>query len=160
MGFRFVRIGNKSNLGGVKSSSIKRSLSGSMIIIYIMALLTVIVALKCLGYDTPDWLAVVISVMVTLCVGMVDKQLPRRRWRTLTFLLLMMAATFAGFGVYRFIVQQKPLEADAWIMGILLLISLGYGLYCLWRWRGCVRVYRDIMMQREFRSRRRRKTIY
>jgi hypothetical protein len=49
---------------------------------------------------------------------------------------------------------------DAWILGIMLIISLGYGIYGLWRLHRQVLWYRDLRLQRELRARRRRKTEY
>lgn len=160
MGFRLVRIGNRVNIGEVSRFSFRRSTRSSSIVFYIIALLAALVVVKCLGYDIPDYLAIVVSMLVAFCVGLVDKQLPHRRWRTLTILLLLMAATFLGFGIYRFAIKQLPMGNDAWILGIMLIISLGYGIYGLWRWRCQILRYRDIALQRELRARRRRKTIY
>ena len=155
MGFRLIRIGNKINIG-----TARRSTRSSSIVFYIIALLAVLVVVKCLGYDIPDWLSIVVSSLVALCVGLVDKQLPRRRLRTLAILLLLMAATFLGFGIYRFAVKQLPMGTDAWILGIMLIISLGYGLYCVWRLHRTLVWYNDIRLQRELRARRRRKIAY
>lgn len=160
MGFRLVRIGNRVNIGEVSRFSFRRTTRSSSIVFYIIALLAALVVVKCLGYDIPDYLAIVVSMLVAFCVGLVDKQLPHRRWRTLTILLLLMAATFLGFGIYRFAVKQLPMGNDAWILGIMLIISLGYGIYGLWRWRRQILKYRDIALERELRARRRRKTIY
>ena len=160
MGFRLIRIGNKVNVGEVKGLSARRSLRGSSIIIAIMLLLAVIVIAKCLGHEVPDWLAIVVSMLITCYVGLIDKQLPHRRWRTLWLLLLLMGVTFTAFGVWRFAVKQMPMEADAWILGIMMLLSYGYGFFALWRWRRQILMCKDILLQRELRARRRRKMVY
>lgn len=160
MGFRLIRIGNKVNVGEVSRFSFRRTLRGSTIIIYIVLFLSVAVIAKCLGYGIPDWLAIVVSTLVAFCVGFVDKQLPRRRWRTLSILLLMMAATFLGFGIHRFAIKQLPMGNDAWILGIMFAISLGYGLFSLWHLRRRLMWYNDIRLQRELRARRRRTIGY
>ena len=160
MGFRLIRIGNKVNVGEVKGLSARRSLRGSSIIIAIMLLLAVIVIAKCLGYEVPDWLAVVVSMLITCCVGLIDRRLPRRRWGALAVLLLLMGVTFTAFGIWRFAVKQMPMEADAWILGIMMLLSYGYGFFALWRWRRQILMCKDILLQRELRARRRRKMVY
>ena len=160
MGFRLIRIGNKVSVGEVSRFSFRRTTRSSSIIFYVVALLAVLVVVKCLGYDVPDWLTIIVSTLIAFCVGLADKQLPHRRWRTLSILLLLMAATFLGFGIYRFAIKQLPLGNDAWILGIMLIISLGYGIYGLWRLHRQVLWYRDLRLQRELRARRRRKTEY
>ena len=160
MGFRLIRIGNKVNVGEVKGLSARRSLRGSSIIIAIMLLLAVIVIAKCLGYEVPDWLAVVVSMLITCCVGLIDRRLPRRRWGALAVLLLLMGVTFTTVGIWRFAVKQMPMEADAWILGIMMLLSYGYGFFALWRWRRQILMCKDILLQRELRARRRRKMVY
>jgi hypothetical protein len=160
MGFRLIRIGNKVNVGEVKGLSARRSLRGSSIIIAIMLLLAVIVIVKCFGHEVPDWLAVVVSMFITCCVGLIDRRLPRRRWGALAVLLLLMGVTFTAFGVWRFAVKQMPMEADAWILGIMMLLSYGYGFFALWRWRRQILMCKDILLQRELRARRRRKMVY
>lgn len=137
-----------------------RSLRGTTIIIGIIACLMVIVVAKCLGYDIPRWLGWVVSVVIAVFVALIDKQLPTRRWKSFTLLFLFFIAVFGGFGVWRFVVKGLPLETDAWILGIMLLLSLGYGSYCLWRWHRSVREYREVALQRELRARRRRKSEY
>lgn len=160
MGFRLIRIGNRVNVGEVKGLSARRSLRGSSIILSVIVLIAVLVIVKCLGYDIPDWLAFVVSVLITGCVGLIDRQLPRRRWGALAALLLLMGVTFTAFGIWRFGVRQMPLGEDAWILGAMMLLSLGYGFYSLWRWRRQILKCKDILLQRELRARRRRKMVY
>ncbi len=160
MGFRLIRIGNRVNEGEVKGLSARRSLRGSSIILSVIVLIAVLVIVKCLGYDIPDWLAFVVSVLITGCVGLIDRQLPRRRWGALAALLLLMGVTFTAFGIWRFGIRRMPLGEDAWILGIMMLLSLGYGFYSLWRWRRQILMCKDILLQRELRARRRRKMVY
>lgn len=160
MGFRLIRIGNKVNVAGTMRRSRRRSMSGSSVIVCIMALLAVIVIVKCFGHEVPDWLAVVVSMLITCCVGLIDRRLPRRRWGALAILLLLMGVTFTAFGVWRFAVKQMPMEADAWILGIMMLLSYGYGFFALWHWRRQILMCKDILLQRELRARRRRKMVY
>lgn len=160
MGFRLIRVGNRVNVGGTARRSRRRSMSGSSVIVCIMALLAVIVIVKCFGHEVPDWLAFVVSVLITGCVGLIDRQLPRRRWGALAALLLLMGVTFTAFGIWRFGVRQMPLGEDAWILGAMMLLSLGYGFYSLWRWRRQILICKDILLQRELRARRRRKMVY
>lgn len=160
MGFRLIRVGNRINVGGTARRSNRYSLRGSAIILSVIVLIAVLVIVKCLGYDIPDWLAFVVSVLITGCVGLIDRQLPRRRWGALAALLLLMGVTFTAFGIWRFGVRRMPLGEDAWILGIMMLLSLGYGFYSLWRWRRQILMCKDILLQRELRARRRRKMVY
>ena len=143
----------------MKRFSIRRALRGSTAVVCVLILLAVVFVLRGLGFYIPD-LKWYVSGLVAILVGFVDKQLPTRRYKNFALLLLSFGAAFTGFGVWRFIVKAAPLEADAWIVGILMLLSLGYGSYCLWRWRGSVLRYRDIVLQRELRARNRRKIAY
>ena len=61
-------------------------------------------------------------VLSAIAVHWIDKQLPRRRWRTLTILLLTMAIIFISFGIYRFAIKQLPLGDEVWIFGIMILL--------------------------------------
>ena len=160
MGFRLIRIGNKVNVAGTMRRSRRRTMRGSSVKVRIMALGAVIVIVKCFGHEVPDWLAIVVSMLITCCVGLIDRRLPRRRWGALAVLLLLMGVTFTAFGVWRFAVKQMPMEADAWILGIMMLLSYGYGFFALWRWRRQILMCKAILLQRELRARRRRKMVY
>lgn len=160
MGFRLIRVGNRVNVGGTARRFNRYSLRGSAIILSVIVLIAVLVIVKCFGHEVPDWLAFVVSVLITGCVGLIDRQLPRRRWGALAVLLLLMGVTFTAFGIWRFGVRRMPLGEDTWILGAMMLLSLGYGFYSLWRWRRQILMCKDILLQRELRARRRRKMVY
>ena len=89
-----------------------------------------------------------------VAIHWVDKQLPRRRWRTLTILLLTMAVIFISFGIYRFAIKQLPLGDEVWIFGIMILLSGGYGIYGLWRWRAQMAYLIDVKQRRKIKAHR------
>lgn len=143
-----------------KAITLRRSLRRSTVIIYIIALFAIIVAVRSFDEDVSRWIEFVSSILIVACIGQIDKQLPRRRWMNLSLALLFMGAVFIASGVWRFVVRQYPLDSDIWIFAVLIFLSLGYGIYGLWRWRCQILKYRDVALQRELRARRRRKTIY
>lgn len=158
MGFRLFRIGNKS-VGEVKTLSFRRSLRNSMAVVYIVALVTILFLAKSLGYEHFDWLARVGSIMVAITILAIDKQLPSRRWKNLSLTLLLMGVAFVAFGVWRFAVDGQPLDSKVWILVAMVLLSLGYGFYSLWRWMRNISWYKELSLQRELRARRRRKMV-
>ena len=90
----------------------------------------------------------------SIAVHWIDKQLPRHRWRTLTILLLAMAVIFISFGIYRFAIKQLPLGDEVWIFGIMILLSGGYGIYALWRWRAQMAYLMDVKQRRKIKAHR------
>ena len=52
------------------------------------------------------------------------------------------------------------MDAEVWLLGILILVAFGYSIYCLWRWMRNIMWYKDLILQRELRARRRRKMVY
>lgn len=156
MGFRFVRIGNKVNVGEAKRFTFRRSLRGSGAIIFIVALFALIVAPRLLDFESPRWYEIVVSTLIALVVSTIDKQLPTRRWKNLSILLLFVGVLIATFLIRGFITGKLPTGTDEWIAGGMLALALGYGLYGLWRWRRNILWYKDLVMQRELRARRRR----
>ena len=157
MGFRLIRIGNKS-VGEIKALSFRRSLKNSAVIIYVIALFAAILSPKLLGYDIPKWAGAVVSILVSLLTVVIDKQLPSRRWKNLGILLGIMGTVFIFFCTRRVIQGVTLQEPDIWILGALTLLSYGYSIYCLWRWMRNIMWYKDLILQRELRARRRRRT--
>lgn len=140
--------------------SFRRSLRGSMAIIYIIALFASLSLLKLLGYEPHHWCEVVISILIALVIAAIDKQLPSRRWKNLSICLLLMGVVILSHVIRGFIVGDVPEGSNAWSVGAVICLAFGYGFYSLWRWRRCILRYRDIALQRELRARRRRKMVY
>lgn len=157
MGFRLIRIGNKS-VGEIKALSFRRSLKNSAVIIYVIALFAAILSPKLLGYDIPQWVGALASTLVVIFIGIIDKQLPSRRWKNLGILLGIMGTVFIFFCTRRVMLGVTLQEPDIWILGTLILLSYGYSIYCLWRWMRNIIWYKDLILQRELRARRRRRT--
>ena len=157
MGFRLIRIGNKS-VGEIKALSFRRSLKNSAVIIYVIALFAAILSPTLLGYDIPQWVGALASTLVVIFIGIIDKQLPSRHWKNLGILLGIMGTVFIFFCTRRVMQGVTLQEPDIWILGTLILLSYGYSIYCLWRWMRNIMWYKDLILQRELRVRRRRRT--
>ena len=93
-------------------------------------------------------------------VGEVSRFSFRHTTRSSSIIFYVVALLAVLVVVYRFAIKQLPMGNDAWILGIMLIISLGYGIYGLWRLHRQVLWYRDLRLQRELRARRRRTTEY
>ncbi len=160
MGLRLVRIGNKVRVGEVKSLSFRRSMRNSAVILYVVALFAIRIAVRRAGYDIPKWADFAFSFLVVALVGVVDKQLPSRRFKNLGLLLGMMCAMFVFFLTKKIILGTLSMDVEVWLFGILIILSFGYSAYCLWRWMRNIRWYRDLALERELRAKRKRKLEY
>ena len=141
----------------MKAFSFRRSLRGSTVVLYLIILWSSFAVARLFDTNIHHWAGVVVSILNVALINAIDKQLPTRRWKNLTFCLLIMGITFTSFMVRGFVLGRLPSGVDEWIVGALMLISYGYGFYCLWRWRRNILRYKDVVMMRELRARRRRK---
>ena len=160
MGLRLIRIGNKVRVGEVKSLSFRRSMRNSAVIFYMVALWAIYIAVRRAGYDIPKWADFAFSFLVVALVGVVDKQLPSRRFKNFGLLLGMMCAMFVFFLTKKIISGTLSMDVEVWLFGILIILSSGYSSYCLWRWMRNIRWYRELALERELRAKRRRKLEY
>lgn len=160
MGLRLIRIGNKVRVGEVKSLSFRRSMRNSAVILYIVALWAIRIVVRHAGFDIPHWADFAFSFLVVALVGVVDKQLPSRRFKNLGLLLGMMCAMFVFFLTKKIISGTLSMDVEVWLFGILIILSSGYSSYCLWRWMRNIRWYRDLALERELRAKRKRKLEY
>lgn len=109
------------------------------------------------GYDKPPiWFDILYFVLSSVVFSWIDNQLPRRRYRSLTILFLTLFVIFVS-AAFRILPAG---DDSAWILAILIAVTTGYGGYCIWRWHRQIVTGRDILQQREHRSRRSRKTVY
>ena len=159
MGFRLFRIGN-INMGEIKALSFRRSLRNSTIILYVVALWVAYIVVRYMGYDASRWGNVVFSLLNVVLVGIIDKQLPSRRLKNLGILLGIMGAMFVFFLTMKYFSGTLSMDVEVWLFGILILVAFGYSIYCLWRWMRNIMWYKDLILQRELRARRRRKMVY
>ena len=159
MGFRLLRIGNKS-VGELKALSFRRSLRNSTIILYVVALWVAYIVVRRSGYDIPKWADFVFSLLNITLISIVDKQLPSRRWKNLGLLLGIMGAMFVFFLTMKYFSGTLSMDVEVWLFGILILVAFGYSIYSLWRWMRNIMWYKDLILQRELRTRRRRKIGY
>ena len=159
MGFRLFRIGNKS-VGELKALSFRRSLRNSTIILYVVALWVAYIVVRYMDYDVSRWGNVVFSLLNVALIGVIDKQLPSRRWKNLGILLGIMGTMFVFFGTRKYFSGTLSMDVEVWLFGILILVAFGYSIYSLWRWMRNIMWYKDLILQRELRARRRRKIGY
>ena len=159
MGFRLFRIGN-INVGEIKALSFRRSLRNSTIILYVVALWVTYIVVRYMGYDVSRWGSVVFSLLNVVLVGIIDKQLPSRRLKNLGILLGIMGTMFVFFGALKYFSGTLSMDVEVWLFAILILVAFGYSIYCLWRWMRNIMWYKDLILQRELRTRRRRKMVY
>ena len=159
MGFRLFRIGNVS-VGEIKALSFRRLLRNSTIILYVVALWVTYIVVRYMDYDVSRWGSVVFSLLNVALIGVVDKQLPSRRFKNLGILLGIMGTMFVFFGARKYFSGTLSMDVEVWLFGILILVAFGYSIYSLWRWMRNIMWYKDLILQRELRARRRRKMVY
>lgn len=159
MGFRFIRIGNKS-VGEIQAFSFRRSLKNSAVILYVIALWAIYIVVRLMGYDISSWADFIFSILNFALVGVIDKQLPSRRYKNLGLLLGIMGTMFVFFLSKKIFSGTLSMDVDVWLFGGLILLAYGYSIYSLWRWMRNISWYKDLILQRELRARRRRKMVY
>ena len=157
MGFRLIRIGNKS-VGEIKALSFRRSLKNSAVILYVIALWAIYIVVRLAGYDISSWTDFIFSILNFALVGVIDKQLPSRRYKNLGLLLGIMGTMFVFFLSKKIFSGTLSMDVDVWLFGGLILLAYGFSIYCLWRWMRNIMWYKDLILQRELRARRRRRT--
>lgn len=160
MGLRLIRIGNKVRVGEVKSLSFRRSMRNSAVILYVVVLFAIYIAVRRAGYDIPRWADYALSFLIAGQVGIIDKQLPSRRFKNLGLLLGMMGVVFVYACTRKYLSGTLSMDVEVWIFGILIPLSLGFSSYCLWRWMRNIRRYKELALQRELRAKRKRKLEY
>lgn len=159
MGFRFIRIGNKS-VGEIQTLSFRRSLKNSAVILYVIALWAIYIVVRLMGYDISSWADFIFSFLNFALVGVIDKQLPSRRYKNLGLLLGIMGTMFVFFLSKKIFSGTLSMDVDVWLFGGLILLAYGYSIYSLWCWMRNISWYKDLILQRELRARRRRKMVY
>ena len=159
MGFRFIRIGNKG-VGEIQALSFRRSLKKSAVILYVIALWAIYIVVRLMGYDISSWADFIFSILNFALVGVIDKQLPSRRYKNLGLLLGIMGTMFVFFLSKKIFSGTLSMDVDVWLFGGLILLAYGYSIYSLWRWMRNISWYKDLILQRELRARRRRKMVY
>lgn len=159
MGFRFIRIGNKS-VGEIQTLSFRRSLKKSAVILYVIALWAIYIVVRLMGYDISSWADFIFSILNFALVGVIDKQLPSRRYKNLGLLLGIMGTMFVFFLSKKIFSGTLSMDVEVWLFGGLILLAYGYSIYSLWRWMRNISWYKDLILQRELRARRRRKMVY
>lgn len=160
MGLRLVRIGDKVSVGEVKSLSFRRSMRNSAVILYVVALWVAFVILGRILDDIPEWVGLVFSTINAAFVGIIDKQLPTRKNKNMFLLFAFMAFGLMYLGVGGVVSGKMTVDSGLWILVGMMLISLVFGLYCLYCWRRRVLWYKEIALQRELRAKRKRKLEY
>lgn len=161
MGFRLIRIGNKVSIGEINALSFRRAKRNSGIILYFVALWAIFIAMKFAGVDMSGrWDDVLFGMLNVALIGVIDKQLPTRRFRTFGILLGIMGSVFLFFCTRKYLLGTLSMDVEVWLFGIMILVAYGYSLYCLWRWICNVKWYKDLAQQRELRAKRKRTIAY
>lgn len=153
-------MGRKIIIGDVKALSFRRAKRNWGIILYVVALWATYIAVRQMGYDVSGWGGVVFSLLNVVLIGIIDKQLPTRRFRSLGILLGLMGDMFVFFGVLKYLKGTLSMDVEVWLFGILILVAYGYSAYSLWRWIRNIRWYKDLVQQRELRNKHKRKLTY
>ena len=132
MGFKIVRIGNAINW---TPSVVKRYPMISFLVIFAAL---VLISKFCFGEEEdPVWFKILYFIITGWTYAAMDNQLPTKRYRDLAILL---ATFFLLFGSLAFkdLVLNKNAELDVVdysIIVVVLLLPLGYGIYCIWKLR-------------------------
>lgn len=153
-------MGRKIIIGDVKALSFRRAKRSWGIILYVVALWATYIAVRFMGYDVSRWGGVVFSLLNVVLIGIIDKQLPTRRFRSLGILLGIMGTMFVFFCMRKYLLGTLSMDVEVWLFGILILVAYGYSAYSLWRWIRNIRWYKDLVQQRELRNKRKRKLTY
>ena len=132
MGFKIVRICNAINW---TPSVVKRYPMISFLVIFAAL---VLISKFCFGEEEdPVWFKILYFIITGWTYAAMDNQLPTKRYRDLAILL---ATFFLLFGSLAFkdLVINKNAELDVVdysIIVVVLLLPLGYGIYCIWKLR-------------------------
>lgn len=153
-------MGRKIIIGDVKALSFRRAKCNWGIILYMLALWAAYIAVRQMGYDVTKWGNVAFSFLNVVLIGIIDKQLPTRRFRSLGILLGIMGTMFVFFYMRKYLLGTLSMDVEVWLFGILILVAYGYSSYSLWRWIRNIRWYKDLVQQRELRNKRKRKLTY
>lgn len=153
-------MGRKLIIDDVKALSFRRAKCDWGIILYMLALWAAYIAVRFMDYDVSRWGEVVFSFLNVVLISIIDKQLPTRRFKNLGILLGIMGTMFVFFGMRKYLLGTLSMDVDAWLFGILILIAYGYSSYSLWRWMRNIRLYKDLVQQRELRNKHKRKLAY
>lgn len=153
-------MGRKIIIGDVKALSFRRAKCNWGIILYMLALWAAYIAIRQMDYDVTRWGNVAFSFLNVVLIGIIDKQLPTRRFRSLGILLGIMGTMFVFFYMRKYLLGTLSMDVEVWLFGILILVAYGYSSYSLWRWIRNIRWYKDLVQQRELRNKRKRKLAY
>lgn len=130
MGFKLVRIGNKINW---TPKVIKRY----PLLFFLVAFVVYGLISKVCFEDSPRWYDILFCIISCVSITMIEKQLPRKRYRDMG-LLLGSFFLFIGGVAFNDLVINSVANLDAGdytIIVFVLLLSLGYCIYSIWCWR-------------------------
>lgn len=133
MGFKIVRIGNVINW---VPSVIKRYPLISYLAMFAIYLL---ISKFCfVEKDNPIWYDILFFIISGWAYAAMDNQLPSKRYRDLAILLGMFFFLFGGYALNDLVINKNGANLDGVTRLIILtvvLFSLGYGIYCIWKLR-------------------------
>lgn len=153
MGLRLEKIGKAINW---VPSVVKRHPLVSYFVIFVVYLL---ISKFCFE-ENPMWYNILFFVISGWTYTVIDNQLPSRKNKNMFLMFAFMAFGLVCIGVGGVVSGQMAFESGMWILVGMMLICLGYGLYCFYCWRRRVLWYKEIALQRELRAKRKKKLEY
>ena len=130
MGLKLIRIGNKINWTPVV---VKRY---PLLFFLVMFVAFILISKFCFD-DSPKWYKMLFCIISGLAISMIDRQLPRKRYRDLGLLLGSFFLFMGGVAFNDLVINHvAKLDAgDYTIIIAVLLLSLGYFIYSMYQWR-------------------------
>ena len=130
MGLKLIRIGNKINWTPVV---VKRY---PLLFFLVMFVVYILISKFCFD-DSPKWYKMLFGIMLGLMISIIDKQLPRKRYRDLGLLLGSFFLFMGGVAFNDLVINHvAKLDAgDYTIIIAVLLLALRYCIYSLYQWR-------------------------
>ena len=130
MGLKLIRIGNKINWTPVV---VKRY---PLLFFLVMFVAFILISKFCFD-DSPKWYKMLFCIISGLAISMIDRQLPRKRYRDLGLLLGSFFLFMGGVAFNDLVINHvAKLDAgDYTIIIAVLLLSLGYCIYSMYQWR-------------------------
>lgn len=134
MGFRFVRVGNVINW---TPTVVKRY---PMISYVVMFIIYILISKFCFDEqeDNPMWFNILFFVISGWAYAAMDNQLPTKRYRDLAILLATFFLLFGSLALKDLVIDKNSANLDSvdlFIIAVVTLLPLGYGIYCLWKLR-------------------------
>lgn len=133
MGIKFIRIGNVVNW---TPTAVKRY---PLISYFVMFVIYILFSKYCFeGKDNPIWFNILFFIISGWAYAAMDNQLPSKRYRDLAILLGLFFILFGGIAFNDLIINKNGANldgVDCFIIAVVMILPLGYGVYCIWKLR-------------------------